>query len=445
MKKTLCLIIVALLTFCFASCTGNNDRSYGDELIIWTVDGPLISGYEGKNTLDARTTKFIIDKFHESYPDVKITLADRGKDTDLQSALQTAYITNDMPDIVVGESFIKSQINLGYFSEIELKDDIKNNIRPELLALSQWEGKQYGVPFYAGVDELLYNESVLRTALGEDSEYFDSDGNFKVPGTMNELLIIAQTVKNSYNDNTHGGIQINNVRGVSSAFRATYIMSAFGGSWLDGDGKLNLTTEENVKAFEYMRSMVPAASFGATGFISENDIITQFLNGNVAFSIDHPSMIADYTKGDIKVAALPSSGNSSSGGVLVGTCSFMMTKECVNPPAAQAFLEILVSKDVQDLIYTQSSLRLPVRTDTQAELLRSTDPAVLAVHDKYLPGLRTLYEGDLVSGLPYFNTNQYTQIWNDNWTEFIGKVFTSTDSVTSLLETLQSNIGSKIN
>lgn len=449
MRKIICalMLCVLLLTGMAACGEPGTPGEYENELIIWSVEGPLMPGYEGRTDKDSQTTRYILDKFAEVYPDVKVTLVNRGKDTDLHSALQQAFITNDMPDIVVGESFIKSEIELGYFQEIELPEDIRNNVRPELLNMSALNGKQYGVPFTAGVDMLIYNETLLKTALGEDSRYFDAEGNFIVPADLQTLLSIATTVKNSFDDQSHGGIQINNVTGVSSAFRATYYMGLFGGSWLDENGQLDLVTEENLAAFEYMRDLVPAASFGSVGLISENDIISQFLNGYVAFSIDHPAMIADYTGGNgvVKVSALPTVSGVSPSSVLVGTLSYMMTTTCVNPPAAKAFLEILCSKEVQELIYTQSSLRLPVRTDVQAELLSSDDPEVLAVHERYLPGLRALYEGDLIAGLPYFSTNQYTQIWNDNWTGFINDVFTTNRDIRGLLEDLQEQISSKLN
>lgn len=448
MKKIISALLLSVLFLTgLAACGGGEEEHYENELIIWSVEGPLMPGYEGRTDKDSETTRFILEKFAEVYPDVKVTLVNRGKDTDLHSALQQAFITNDMPDIVVGESFIKSEIELGYFQEIELPDDIKNNVRPELLNMSAMDGKQYGVPFTAGVDMLIYNETLLKQALGEESSYFDEDGNFIVPSDLQTLLSIATTVKNSFDDQIHGGIQINNVTGVSSAFRATYYMGLFGGGWQDANGQLDLVTDENVAAFEYMRDLVPAATFGSVGLISENDIISQFLNGYVAFTIDHPAMIADYTgnNGVVKVAALPTVSGVSPSSVLVGTLSYMMTTTCVNPPAAQAFLEILCSKEVQELIYTQSSLRLPVRTDVQAELLASEDPEVLAVHERYLPGLRALYEGDLIAGLPYFSTNQYTQIWNDNWSAFINDVFTTNNDIRTLLEELQEQISSKLN
>ena len=82
-----------------------------------------------------------------------------------------------------------------------------------------------------------------------------------VPSTWAELLENCRIVSEyaEANNKSYGGIVMNNVAGMSGAFRATPFLRAAGGDLLDSDGKLAINSESNIEAFEYLRDLAQYA------------------------------------------------------------------------------------------------------------------------------------------------------------------------------------------
>lgn len=435
MKKFLALLfaVVCLVSMCACGAHGPDDGNNGDaesgSLTIWTTGGPLRDTYEElaqDGHADGLTTKFIMDSFHEKYPDTKITLIEMGWGVDLNKALRDAFIVNKMPDIVCGEQFIKTQIKQNYFQKLEVPEETKNAISSTFWdCVSDEEGNIYGYPYFTGDFVFMYNERLLKEA-----GVIKDDGS-GVPSTMVEVQNAAAKVYNHFNKKV-GGFAVSAIPSVSSAYRNVMLMQMFGGGFYDENENLIINSKESVEAMKWVQGVTAYAYPGNIAFNDETQISKMIWNDQVAMAIElSNALYVDEGDGidmsDWKTAPLPTvSGVDETTNLLISNVSYMVTKSCKNVALAQNFLEYLVSEEVQNKIYLQSSYRLPVREDVILELMTSTEPEVVERNKILLPAIDSILTADnLVGGLPSFGSN-YANIWN-SWTSTIQNIITGKD------------------
>lgn len=453
MKKTICaLLTFALLLACFVSCgkSVNPDISTDDEgnvvgtITVWGGSTPFHENYalgsvQGNNyDPDCDTSNGFIKKIKEKYPKLNVNIENKGFGTELNTALRNAKISNNMPDIVVGEQFIQSQIELNYFEPLEIPEATKKAIPDSLWSLSMGkDGKQYGYPAMTGTFALIYNKKIFREVYNLDQ---NADVTEYLPQSMDEIVEKAAYIKEFYNTKygansvkarNISGFYINAVKGVGSAYRNGLVMNMFGGGFTDKNGNFIVDCEENVKAFKWLTSLLPYTSTGNIATTNETDVNTTILTGNVAMCFEIAPLLAPFggiNVDDFGVTSLPVADGQKETNFLVGSTSYMITKECSNKKVAQDILEMMVSYDMQMQIYKTSTNRIPVRSDVIDEILSSTDEDIVKKNETMLPFVLALKTADnLVLNLPSFTKN-YTNIW-DTWSNAIQMIFTQkTDS-----------------
>ena len=433
MKKRIFALLMALCcSFLFFACGDSEEEQTGDVMLrIWTVGGPLHYMHNDPNDKDSNTTNYILETFQELYPNVNIILENGGWAADLNKSLRDAYIANKMPDIVCGELFIKSQIELNYYEALTIPEEIKSNIDQVFWdQVSDEEGNIYGYPVYTGCSALVYNETLVRNA-----GLVNADGSVRIPQTMDELMDFASQV---YSRSNHeiGGFLMNAVPGVGSAYRNVTIMQMFGGGFYDDEGNLIINSEESKAAMQWLQDISAYQYSGNTAITEEAQINKLFLDNKVAFAIESGPLTyasSDIKTDHLKVAALPAVSGQPSTNLLVGSVSYMISKSCKNKEVAQAFLEHLVSPEVQEMIYLQSSNRVPVRRDVISDLLLSEEEEVIARNEVMRPYIESLFSAEhLVAGLPSFGNN-YSKIWN-SWTTTIQNILGRNGDVDQYLD-----------
>lgn len=98
---------------------------------------------------------------------------------------------------------------------------------------------------------------------------------------------------------------MNNVAGMSGAFRATPFLRAAGGDILDSDGKLAINSESNIEAFEYLRDLAQYAYEDSLTCDNEDTLQYYFTNKNYgAYMIEGQWSMAS-APDNIKSAPLP--------------------------------------------------------------------------------------------------------------------------------------------
>lgn len=408
-------------------------------ITIWGGSVPFKEAFEngskpGDNyDPDCESTLSLVNKINTKYPKLKVDVVNKGTSTELNTALRNAKISNQMPDIVVGEQFIKSQIELDYFVPLDIPADIKAQIPDYLWEQSRGnDGKQYGYPAFTGCFALVYNKSIFREFYGLSA---DADVTPYLPSSMDEIVNVAAHIKQYYNDKygassikarNMSGFLINAVSGVGSAYRNGLVMSMFGGGFTDKNGNFIVDCDANKKAFKWLTSLLPYTSAGNVATTSETDINSNIITGNVAMTFEIAPLLAPFggvSVEDFGVAPLPIVDGQDQTNMLVGSTSYMITKECANKQVAQDILNMMVSYDVQLGIYKTSTNRIPVRNDVLTEILNSDDPAILKRNEIMLPYITQLKTAkNLVLGLPSFTT-QYSNIWA-TWTTAVQRIYT---------------------
>lgn len=466
MKKIVCLILCVLMALTAVACgrktnngvTIDSDGNVTGSITIWGGSVPFMTNSElgaqqGANyDPDCDTTQKLLAMIKAKYPKLNVNIEQKGTSTELNTALRNAKISNQMPDIVVGEQFIKSQIELGYFVPLEVPTEIKSSIPEVFWQQSQGaDGKQYGYPAFTGCFALVYNKKIFREVYSLDA---DADVTAYLPTSMSEIVEVAAEIKDFYNTKygamsltarNMSGFYINAVSGVGSAYRNGLVMSMFGGGFQDSNGNIIVNSQANKDAFKWLTSLLPYTSTGNVATTNETDVNTNILTGNVAMTFEIAPLLAPFGGIDVShfgVAQLPIVDGQVQTNMLVGSTSYMITKECANKAVAQDILNMMVSYDVQMEIYKTSTNRIPVRTDVQNAIISSQDTDILAKNEKLLPYILQIKTAEkLVINLPSFTTN-YSNIWS-TWTASIQRIYTnpSESEISTQLATIHNAMG----
>ena len=457
MRKNLLVAIAFVLTIIMslAACGGNSGGTSGggnvddeinkDQQITLKIQSaaPLKQNYRAL-LLDtdpqdsiykqATFTKFLVEEFKKLYPNIKLNFIEDGWGDALYEK-SSLYIRDWTAggaiavDIMIGESY------MGYFSQNKvftaLNETNFTDVLPGAYGDMVVDGKMYGVPMCTGIIGLQYNENILREAGISEDKY--------APKTWAELLQNSKEVFEYAEENSkdYGGIILNNVSGLSGAFRALPFMRQAGGDFLDNNGNVALNSQANIKAFTFLRELAAYTPTGSLNETSEDTLQSLFLiQKKSAYYVDGQwAMVA---AGDgIKSAALPLESKSSTitGNTFIGNVLFGITEGSKNKAAASAFLKFLTSAEVQLKLYELDG-RLPVNTKVlESAQIKEINPAIN-------PYIDMLLAGGFSGGLPHFPSNS-TEIW-ERWGSFYKSVLTGSENISSLTASLETKLKSLV-
>lgn len=375
-------------------------------------------------------TKELVENFKEQYPNIKLQFIENGWGDALYQQ-NSLYVRNWLQggemavDIMIGETY------MGYFAKNGVFAELDNSMFAEVLEGSYADmvvdGKIYGVPMCTGIVGLQYNKAILAEAgiAEEDME----------PATWDELLANCKKVSEyaAANNKDYDGIILNNVSGMSSAFRALPFMRQAGGDFYDENGNLALNSAANVKAYEYLRELAAYTPDGSLNETSEDTLQSLFLlRDRSAYYIDGQWAMTAADE-NFSSCALPKTDaeDTKVGNCFLGNVIFAITEGSSNKAAAQAFLSYLTSAEVQMRLYELDG-RLPVnKTALESKEIREINPVMN-------PYIDMLLAGGFEGALPHFETNS-SLIW-EAWGSFYKSVLTGTDAVQTLADSLNAKI-----
>lgn len=375
----------------------------------------------------------LVEGFKELYPNIKLSFIEDGWGDALYQT-QQLYIRDYNQggkmavDIMIGETY------MGYFAQNNVFAALNSEKFTDVLEGAYGDmvvdGKMYGVPMCTNIMGLQYNTDILREVGIPEDKW--------VPSTWAELLENCKTVSEYASDHNkkYGGIVMNNVSGMSGAFRAVPFLRQAGGDIMK-NGELTVNSAENIEAFEYLRSLAKYAYADSLTESSEDTLQYYFTNqGYGAYMVELAVSMAN--AGDnIKSAPLPSKNADGTGvgNVYCGNVLFGITQGSANKAAASAFLEYLTSAEVQGWLYELDG-RLPVsKASLESEEIRT-------VHPNINPYLDQLKKGGFSGGLACFTKNAQNA-WTE-WGTFYKNVLTTTTSVKTLADNAQNAIKSQI-
>ena len=387
---------------------------------------------EGSQTYNqALFTQTLVEGFKELYPNIELRFIEDGWGDALWQQ-QQLYIRQwqqgqkPQLDILIGETYMGYMAENGVFAELDSSKftDVVEGTYADMVV----DGKMYGVPMWSGVMGLQYNTAILEEA-GIPEEDWE-------PATWSDLLDNCKTVSEyaEAHDKSYEGIVMNNVRGMSSAFRALPFMRAAGGDFLNDSGDFALSSAENIEAFEYLRELAQYAYSPALSETNEDTVQYLFNQGNGAYFVEGQWSMIDAGE-TISSCELPATDDGGTGNCYVSTGLFGIAQWSENKAAAQAFLEYLTSAKIQEALYELDG-RLPVnKTYLQSDEIRTVQPNMNSYID-------TMIEGGFGGGLPSITTNSNT-VW-ERWGTFYNAVLTSSDSVATLAAAADSEINSML-
>lgn len=240
--------------------------------------------------------------------------------------------------------------------------EMQKGVLPGAWTTVEYSGKRYGLPWILDTKYLFYNREMLEKA-----------GIASPPKTWDELASQAKVIKEK------GLVEYPIVWSWAQAEAAicdyTTLLSAFGGKFLDADGKPAFQTGGGLKALEYMVSTVQS---GITNPNSkeylEEDVRRVFQNGEAAFALNWTYMYnlanasAD-SKVAGKVGVVPAPGGVGEASAMNGSMGLGVTATATNPDAAWSYVAYMTSQPVQN---AYAKLSLPIWSSSY------DDPAVSA-------------------------------------------------------------------
>lgn len=268
----------------------------------------------------------------------------------------------------------------------------KAGVLPGAWTTVEYQGKQYGLPWILDTKYMFYNKEMLEKA-----------GIAAPPKTWAELGAQAQIIKDK------GLAEFPIVWSWAQAEAVicdyTTLLSAFGGSFLDADGKANFETGGGLAALEYMKTSMDS---GLTNPNSkeylEEDVRRVFSNGEAAFALNWTYMYNlanggddSAVKGKVGVAPAPGVEGVSEVSAMNGSMGLGITTTSTHPDEAWKFIEFMTSQQTQN---AYAKLSLPIWTSSY------DDPAVTTGQEELVAAAKT----SLAAMYPRPTTPKYNEL-----------------------------------
>jgi multiple sugar transport system substrate-binding protein len=253
--------------------------------------------------------------------------------------------------------------------------DMKDGVLPGAWTTVEYKGRRYGLPWILDTKYLFYNTEMLQKA-----------GISAPPRTWDELLQQAKTIKEK------GIVDYPIVWSWAQAEAVicdyTTLLSAYGGQFLDDDGKPVFQSGGGLDALDYM---VKSIDQGLTNPNSkeylEEDVRRVFSSGQAAFALNWTYMynLANDPKeskiaGNVGVVPAPGVSGKSEASAVNGSMGLGITSTSKNPDAAWKYIVFMTSRPEQEKF---AKLSLPIWSAS------NDDPAVAKDQEKLVAAAKT--------------------------------------------------------
>jgi N,N'-diacetylchitobiose transport system substrate-binding protein len=307
----------------------------GGELRLWLNGGDTPDDF----------VKFAITEFNKIHPDVKVTF-ERQQWTGLVEKLTTSLSSSDSPDVIeLGNTQAQAFEAAGALQDLTAsKGDLGgDDLLQSLVEAGTYDGKFYGVPYYAGARVMVYRKDL-----------FEKSG-LSVPTTIDEMLAAAKKLKadNASTPNFSGMYLPGKNWFAPLPFiwvNGGDIAVQDGGSW-----KGMLSSEQSVAGLTQFQQFVNETSGAPKDGDDTKDYIA-FCNGEVGMMPApgwKPGQIINKDDGcpdmeaNIGAFAMPGLTAGSTSPAFLGGSNLAISAGSKNPELATELLQILVSKDYQ--------------------------------------------------------------------------------------------------
>ena len=340
-----------------AACgSSSNDSDSADTTAAPSPDtnAPAASAEAGTTIrlwLNGEDTKqelvdYAIAEFKKLHPDVNVEF-ERQQWTGIVEKLTTALSSSDSPDVVeLGNTQAQAFEAAGALADLtDKKADLGgDDLLQSLVEAGTYDGKFYGVPYYAGARIVVYRTDLLEQA------------GLKVPTTLDEFV---QT-----------GIALKQANAANPAFSGIYFPGKYwyaalpfiwqeGGDIAvqEGDSWQGvLSTPESVKGLQTVKTIMDQAS-GAPKDGDESKDYIAFCNGEVGMLMGPGWKIGQILnekdgcpamKDKVGAFALPGTEAGTTAPAFLGGSNLAISANSEHPELAYDLLKIMVGKGFQE-------------------------------------------------------------------------------------------------
>ncbi len=335
----------------------------------------------GKIPGDPEHLKILLKKFEMENPGVRVHDETLPSSTDEQHQFYVINLeagTSDFDVISMDVIWVPEFARAGWLRDVSrlMSEERRKDTFPGPMEAVSFGGRVFAIPWYIDAGLLYYRKDIL-------------DGlGVKPPETWKELIEIARTARNTYND-LYGFIwQGKQYEGL--VCNALEYLWGNGGNVLK-DGAVVLHSPENVEALTFMRDLIEKYTVSPALVTTAVEESTRhiFGNGKAVFMRNWPyawnifNSDGSIVKGKIGVAPLPAfSGNQSKS--TLGGWQLGISKNSKHPEAAERFVEFLTSKETQKYLALTVGYKPTLRSLYNDQDLEKQQPFITWLHDIFM-------------------------------------------------------------
>jgi N,N'-diacetylchitobiose transport system substrate-binding protein len=316
----------------------------GGELRLWLNGGDTPDDF----------IKFAIGEFTKIHPDVKVTF-ERQQWTGIVEKLTTALSSSDSPDLIeLGNTQAQAFEAAGALEDLTAQKAALggDDLLQSLVEAGTYNGKFYGVPYYAGARVMLYRKDL-----------FEKSG-IAIPTTIDEMMAAATKLKaDNASTPNFSGMYLPG----KNWFAALPFIWVNGGDIAVQDGsawKGALASDKSVQGLTEFQKFIEDTS-GAPKDGDDSKDYLAFCNGEVGMmpapgwkpgQIINPDDGCPAMEANIGAFAMPGLTAGTTSPAFLGGSNLAVSAKSKNPELANELLKILVSPDYQKQFADQGTI-----------------------------------------------------------------------------------------
>lgn len=303
-------------------------------------------------------TMKMIDSFMKQYPNIKVETK-ATPSTEIMASARAQIVAGNPPDLFQGLlrewDVVVENITPVPLEEIASTDELKAHFagvypfHPKAIALTQREGKTYGLPYVFSTPTLFYNADIFRAA-GLDPN--------KPPTTWAEVKTAGLVIKEKTGK---GGIYVHCIE-LDWCTQAIHLSN--GGSVLSPDRKtIKFGEKETIESMAMWQDLVKS---GVHITQSGSEATDSFNAGNLAMflqtsAVQGSILTASKDKWELKSTGMPSFGNKQVQPTNSGSGLAILSNDPVKKRAAWELMKWLTNEEAFTIITSEIGY-LPLRT-----------------------------------------------------------------------------------
>lgn len=310
-----------------------------------------------------------------------------------------------------------------------LSPQVLDDFFPEIIKGVTIDGNIVCAPWFNNAYAMFYNKTLMKQA-----------GVTELPRTWGELLVAANKISalgsDSKGNKIYGYAQPNSKTEPGVGYNFFPVMWAYGGEFIDSNGKIAIDSPNNVEAFKFVKELYEnqISPNGATF----KDLRNLFAQGVIGFyydiemaqaPINQASPKGDAFAEEYGAMVIPSSDGPLGSGYLIQhhTAIFKSVK---NVDAAVKFAEFLSDKEVLQILYDAGMGKTPTRISVlDLDIFSNPDNPVASVFVDALPTAR-----------PLPTDNKNFMMADDAIADALSKLTVSRDSVEKIVKDLDKRV-----